>query len=293
MAGPDALAARCLAHAPAEGANPTAVAGLSVYRVDAISEPVNAVYPRSIFLVLQGRKQTRIGGDTFVYDPDHYLVTSVPLPVVSRILSASAARPFLSLAVDVELEAVRGIMATAGDTLSPPVSQPPRRGLAACPVTDGIRGIVARLVDLLERPEDVCVLGPLYRRELLYHVLKGPQGGFLRAIAMGCGQQHAIAEVLTTIHADCTRSFAVSGLAAMAGMSESVFYEAFKSVTAATPMQYIKRLRLQEAHRRISQGLDNVSGAAYEVGYNSLSQFSREFTRVFGANPSSYLPSRP
>ena len=96
--------------------------------------------------------------------------------------------------------------------------------------------------------------------------------------------------MLATIHADCTKAFAVAELASVAGMSESVFYEAFKSVTAATPMQYVKRLRLQEAHRQLTLGLNNVSGAAFGVGYNSVSQFSREFTRVFGANPSTYLP---
>lgn len=284
------LAARCLRHGPLDGANPTAVEGLAIYRRNATSDPGHAVYKRSIFLVTQGRKQARVGDDVFVYDPDNYLVTSVPLPVSSQILVASPERPFLSLAIDFDLEAVREIMTRAGDVLAPSAAEPPQRGLAACPVTDAIRGIVTRLLDLLDHPEDAAVLGPLYRRELLYHVLKGPRGGFLRAVAMGRGPQRAIAEVLTTLHADCTRSFTVSGLATLAGMSDSVFYEAFKSVTATTPMQYIKRLRLQEAHRQLTTGLENVSGAAYAVGYNSLSQFSREFTRVFGANPSAYLP---
>lgn len=284
------LARRCLAHGPLDGPNPTAVEGLSVYRRDATIEPTNAVYERSIFLVCQGRKQARVGDDRFVYDADNYLVTSVPLPVVTQILEASPERPFLSLAVHFELEVVREIMTLAGDVLAPSASEPPQRGLAACPVTDPIRAVATRLLDLLDHPEDASVLGPLYRRELLYQVLKGPRGGFLRAVAMGHGQQRAVAEVLATIHADCTQSFTVSELAGLAGMSESVFYEAFKSVTAATPVQYIKRLRLQEAHRQLTLGLNNVSGAAYGVGYNSLSQFSREFTRAFGANPSSYLP---
>ena len=281
---------RCLDHAPLDGANATRVDGLSVYRRNARSDPGNAVYRPSLFLVLQGRKQACVGDDTFVYDRDHYLVTAVPLPVMSQILVASRTRPFLSLAVDFELEAVRELMAQAGDVLTPSASEPPQRGLAACDVTPEIRDIAARLVHLLDRPEDAPVLGPLYRRELLFHVLKGPRGGFLRAAAMGRGQQQAIAEVLTTIHADYTQAFAVAELAALAGMSESVFYEAFRSVTAATPMQYIKRLRLLEAHRQLSSGLNNVSGAAVDVGYNSLSQFTREFTRVFGANPSTYLP---
>jgi AraC-like DNA-binding protein len=282
-------ATRCLAHGPLDGANPTAIRGLSIYRQNALSERANAVYERIIFLVVQGRKQARVGGDTFVYDPDNYLVVSVPLPVVSQILVASVERPFLSLAIRFDLEAVREIMVQAGEGLAPSASGPPQRGLAACPVTDPIRDTTTRLLDLLDRPEDVPVLAPLYHRELLYHVLKGPRGGFLRAVAMGHGQQHAISEVLALIHADCTQTFTVSRLAAMAGMSESVFYEAFKSVTGATPMQYVKRLRLQEAHRQLTLGLNNVSGAAYGVGYNSLSQFSREFTRVFGTNPSTYL----
>lgn len=284
------LAARCQARAPREGANPTAIEGVSIYRRSAPAGPVSAVYQRSIFLVLQGRKQALVGSDVFVYDPDRYLVTSVPLPVSSQILVASPEAPLLSVSIDFDLAAVREIMAQAGDVLAPSSSEPPQRGLASSPVTPPIRDIAGRLIDLLDRPEDIPVLSALYRRELLYHALKGPRGGFLRAVATGRGQQRAIADVLAAIHADCTQGFSIGELAAIAGMSESVFFEAFKSVTAATPLQYIKRLRLQEAHRQLSLGLNNVSGAAYGVGYNSLSQFSREFTRVFGANPSSYLP---
>ncbi len=284
------LAPHCLAHGPRDGGNPTAIPGLSIYRRNATSEPANAVYEPSIFLVAQGRKQALVGDDAFIYDPDHYLVISVPLPVVSQILAASTRRPFLSLAIDFELETVREIMAHAGDVLAPRADEPPQRGLAACPITDPIRDIAARLLGLLDHPEDAPILAPLYRRELLYHVLKGPRGGFLRAAAMGQGHQGAIAEVLSSIHADCTETFTVAELAATAGMSESVFYEAFKSVTATTPMQYIKHLRLQEAHRQLTTGQTNVSGAAFGVGYNSLSQFTREFTRVFGANPSSFVP---
>jgi AraC-like DNA-binding protein len=284
------LIAQCLRHGPLDGANPTAIEGLSIYRRNAIVHPDNAVYGRCIFLVAQGRKQARVGDDAFVYDPDHYLVTSVPLPVVSEILEASHERPFLSVAIEFELDAVREIVGLVGD--APGAADPPQRGLASCPTTPSIHDVARRLIDLLDRRADIPVLGPSYLRELLYEVIKGPRGGFLRAAAMGQGHQRAITEVLAVVHADCTRAFSVGELAALAGMSESVFYEAFKSVTAVTPLQYIKRLRLQEAHRQLTQGLTNVSGAAYVVGYSSLSQFSREFTRVFGASPSAYLPHR-
>jgi AraC-like DNA-binding protein len=282
------LAARCLAHGPRDGANPTAVDGVWVYRRSAAGAPERAVYEPSLILVLQGRKQAQVGDEVFVYDPDHYLVTSVPLPVVSQIVHASPARPFVSLAVDFELEEVRELMARVG--LGEPAAEPPQRGLASCPVTPQICDIAGRLVALLEAPADAPVLGPLLRRELLYRVLTGPRGGFLRAAAAGLGQQRAIAEVLQALHADCARPVSVPQLAAAAGMSESAFYVAFKAVTAETPLQYVKRLRLQEAHRQLSLGLSNVSGAAYGVGYHSRAQFSRDFARVFGAPPSAVVP---
>ena len=278
-----------MAHGHLDGANPTAIDGLTIYRRDDTAEPISAVYERSIILVMQGRKRARVGDDTFVYDPENYLVTSVPMPVASEILLASRRRPFLSLAIRFDLESVREIMAHAADVLAPSAIEAPQRGLVASPVTTQIRDIASRLLGLLDQPHDIPVLAPLYLRELLYRALEGPRGGFLRAVALGHGQQQAIADVLTTIHADCTQTFAVAELASFAGMSETVFYEAFKAVTASSPIQYIKRLRLQEAHRQLSLGLSNVSGAAYGVGYNSLSQFTREFTRVFGTNPSAVL----
>ncbi len=280
----------CLKRAPREGPNSTAIEGLSIYRRSATSEPVNAVYERSIFLVAQGRKQAIVGDDRFVYDPDSYLLTSAPLPVLSEILVASPERPLLALVLEFELDVVRQIMSGAGNLPVPTAVEPAQRGLTACSVTGPIRDVAGRLMCLLDEPDDVAFLAPLYRRELLYHVLKGPRGGFLRALARGHGQQCAITNVLSRIHANCTSAFTVAELASEAAMSESLFYEAFKAVTATTPLQYIKHLRLHEAHRQLTLGLNNVSGAAYGVGYNSLSQFSREFTRVFGTNPSALLP---
>ena len=168
------FASRCLAHGPEDGVNPTAIPELSIYRRNAISAPASAVYQPSIFLVAQGKKQALVGEDAFVYDPDHYLVTSVPLPVVSQILAASSRRPFLSLAIAFDIEAVRELMSRAGDALAPSATEPPQRGLASCPVTAPIHDIATRLLDLLDQPEDIPVLAPLYLRELLYQVLKGP-----------------------------------------------------------------------------------------------------------------------
>ena len=283
------LVARCLDHGPREGPNPTAIGGLEIFRCDAPTPPAEAVYQPSVFLVAQGRKETTVGNDLFTYDPSRYLVTSVPLPVRSEIVRASREAPFLSVAIRVELEVVRELVGQAGDSSDRAFDEPLERGLASCPVTEEIRDVSIRLVRLLDAAEDIPVLGPLYLRELLHHVLRGPRGNFLRAVAMGRGRQGAIADILAAVHADCARTFTVPDLAASAAMSESVFYEAFRDVTGASPIQYIKNLRLQEARRRLTLGVANVSGAARDVGYRSLSQFSRDFKRLFGVRPSSVL----
>jgi AraC-like DNA-binding protein len=153
-------------------------------------------------------------------------------------------------------------------------------------LTPDLRAVAHRIVRLLDEPDDIPVLAPLLQRELLYHVLRGPQGAFVRALAVGSARHRSIDGVLRALHADCSQPVAVAELARRAGMSETTFYEAFRTVTGASPLQYVKRLRLLEAHRRLAHGLENVSGAAASVGYTSLSQFSREFTRMFGESPS-------
>lgn len=273
-------------HAPEEGHHHTALDGLILFRRDSAFVVGNIIYTPSICVVLQGRKVAKVGGESLFYDADNYLVTSVPLPVVAEILGAGPEAPFLSLVFELDLATVRRVLYEGRgvfEAYPPPEVQ---RGLAVSAVTSGLRGATQRLLGLLDRPEDVPVLAPLVIQEIIYEVLKGPQGGFLRALAQGHGQERVISDVLTSIHADPTQAFHIPSMAAEVGMSESVFYEAFKTVTSASPLQYIKRLRLMEAYRRLTSGWGNVSEAAYEVGYNSPSQFSREFKRLFGVPPS-------
>lgn len=283
---PATLAARCRRHAPALGLNPTAIEGVGIYRVDLPQPPTNAMYGRGIFVVASGRKRTVAGGEAFEYDPDNYLVTSVPLPVVSEILEASPARPFLALTLALDVDEARELILTTAGRHDAPPPGPPERGLAAAALPQRMRNAAVRLAALLDEPADIPALAPLIRREILYYVLQGPQGAFVRALALGAARHRSMDEVLRDIHLDCARPVVVPDLARRAGMSETTFFEAFRTVTGATPLQYVKRLRLLEAHRRIAHGLDSVSGAAASVGYHSPSQFSREFTRLFGVNPS-------
>jgi AraC-like DNA-binding protein len=280
------LAARCRRHAPDPGLNRTAIDGVGIYRVDHPQPPTNAVYGRGIFLVASGRKRTVAGADAFEYDPDHYLVTSVPLPVVSEVLEACPERPFLALTLALDVDEARELLLTSPALQGSPPPGPPERGLAAAPLPARMRDAALRLATLLDEPADIPALAPLIRREILYYVLQGPQGAFVRALALGAARHRSMDDVLRAIHLDCARPVAVPDLARRAGMSETTFFEAFRTVTGATPLQYVKRLRLLEAHRRIAHGLDSVSGAAASVGYQSHSQFSREFTRMFGVNPS-------
>jgi AraC-like DNA-binding protein len=283
------LAELCSRWAPNDGANPTALPGVAVYRRDFGTGPEHGIYTRRLFIVAQGRKSAMVGDDIFVYDPENYLVISVPLPVVSEIMDASSEVPFLSVAIEFSIESVRDVLLRGAkllQSLEPPKLQ---RGLAVSNVEPRMKLATLRLLSLLDAPEDIEVLAEPCIQEILYYVLKGPQGGFLRAMAMGDGHQRLIADVLMQIHDDCTQDFNVPELAAQARMSETVFYEAFRSVTASTPIQYIKRLRLLQAHRQLVMDGMNVSEAAFSVGYNSTSQFSREFKRVFGASPSHYV----
>lgn len=285
--------ASCRRHAPEPGLNPTAIDGVAIFRVDHPQPPTNAVYGRGIFLVASGRKRTTVGHASFEYDPDHYLVTSVPLPVVSEIREASPGHPFLALTVALDVDEARELLLTAPALREGAPAGPPERGLAAAVVPPRLRDAALRLTALLDEPLDIPALAPLVRREVLYHVLRGPQGAFVRSLALGAPRHRSIDQALRAIHQDYARPVGVPDLARRAGMSETTFFEVFRTVTGATPLQYVKRLRLLEAHRRIAHGLDTVSGAAVSVGYASHSQFSREFTRMFGVNPSQITAASP
>jgi AraC-like DNA-binding protein len=235
-----------------------------------------------IAFVGQGRKRGYLGDEVYVYDPFNYLVLSVPLPVECE-WEASPEEPLLVVAVNVE-PTMLGEMLLEMDEPLPPVGPTPR-GISTNAMSEELSGAVIRLLECLKCPLDSRMLGRQIVREIVYRVLRGEQGGSLRALASREEHFTRIARVLKDIHTECAKPFTVEGLAKRAGMSVAAFHHNFKLVAASSPLQYLKRVRLDRARRLMALDGYNASTAARAVGYESPSQFSREFKRLFGVTP--------
>ena len=265
-----------------EGMQRTLIEGVEVFRASESVPRAPIVYQPRILIVGQGRKRAYLGGETYVYDPCNYLVLSVPLPAECDT-QASPGEPLLLLAIHVEPTMV-GEMTLELDEHSPPVTPTPR-GIASTPMNEAMAGAVVRLLECLKTPTDSRILGRQTVREVVYRVLQGEQGGALRALASRDDHFARIARVLRQVHADYARPFRVEELARKAGMSVAAFHHDFKVVTTCSPLQYLKRIRLDHAKRLMAHEGYNAGAAARAVGYESPSQFSREFKRLYGMTP--------
>ena len=266
-----------------DGTHPTALPGLTLYRASAPTEPVAGVCEPSLCLIAQGGKQVTLGGEVFAYGPTQFLLASVDLPVAARVVRASASSPYLAVRVPID-PAVVGELVADRPTLAAGGASP-ARGLAVSPVGLPLLDAVGRLVDLLDAPADLPVLAPLVLREIVYRLLAGPQGPRLRQMAEGDGQARRVARAIRWLRAHFAEPLRIGTLAREARMSPSALFEHFKAVTALSPLQYQKRLRLQEARRLLLAGGTDAAGVGFRVGYESPSQFSREYRRQFGAPP--------
>jgi AraC-like DNA-binding protein len=269
-------------HTPPDGICDTAVPGLLLARQPAPTDPITLVVDPSLCIVAQGAKEVFLAGETYRYDPAHSLLVSVDLPISARVVEATPARPCLAVRVSLDLSVVGDLLADCPDT---PPPGPPARGLDVRPVETQLLDAVGRLVALLDKPRDIAALSPLVLREVTYRVLTGPQGAQLRQIAATGAAAQRIARVIRWLKDHFADPLRVESLARQARMSLSGFHQHFKAVTGFSPLQYQKRLRLQEARRlMLGEGLD-AAEAAFRVGYESPSQFSREYRRMFGAPP--------
>jgi len=261
----------------------TAIAELSLYRRTEPTEPIAGMYQPSICMIAQGAKRVLLGDDTYVYDAQHYLITSVHLPTVVQISEASMEKPYLGLRLTFNLGEIAQLMADS--QLPPPRSQQSSRGMATGEVTLPLLGAFQRLIDLLEVTEDIPILAPVIQREIIYRLLVGEQGARLRQIAAAGSQSNQIARAIDWLKGNFAQPLRIDDLATQVNMSPSTFHHHFRSLTAMSPLQYQKTLRLNEARRlMISERLDAAT-AAFHVGYESPSQFSREYNRMFGAPP--------
>ncbi len=268
-------------HAP-EGRSETPVPRLALSRCSAQTLPNRMMYEPFVCFVAQGGKEVLLGEKLFRYRAGNYLVVTLDLPVSSTIVEADPRKPLLSASVSLDPTLIADIlMAVPGDT----VDKVPAAGLAVSNMTGDLLGAITRLVALLDTPQDIAMLAPLVERELLYRVIRSDQGGMLRQIALADSRLSQIGRVIAWIRSNYAETLRVETLAERAGMSTSSFHRHFKSATAMSPLQYQKQIRLQEARRLLLSHAGDATRVGFAVGYESPSQFSREYARLFGTPP--------
>ncbi|APG27621.1 AraC family transcriptional regulator [Syntrophotalea acetylenivorans] len=261
----------------------TAIPALSLFRRTEPTEPVTGMYQPSICLIGQGAKRVQLGDDTYIYDPQHYLITSVHLPTVVQITEASPEKPYLGLRLTFDLHEIAQLMADS--QLPPPRTQQSGRGMAIGETTLPLVNAFVRLIDLLDAEEDIPILAPVIQREIIYRLLVGDQGARLRQIAAAGSQSRQIAEAIDWLKGNYTQPLRIDELSTQVNMSISTFHHHFRALTAMSPLQYQKTLRLNEARRLMLMERLDAASAGFQVGYESPSQFSREYSRLFGAPP--------
>jgi AraC-like DNA-binding protein len=234
-------------------------------------------------VIAQGSKEVFLGDERFQYDPMHYLLATAELPIVSHVLEASQERPYLSLSVKLDPTLVGSVMVEAGHV--PPRSHADLRAINVSPLDANLLDAAVRLVRLLDTPTEAPFFAPLITREIVYRLLMGEQGDRLRHIALQGGHAHRIARAIERLRIEFDQQLGIDDIAQELGMSVSSFHHHFKAVTAMSPLQFQKQIRLQEA-RRLMLGEDlDAASAGYRVGYNDASHFNREYKRLFGLPP--------
>jgi AraC-like DNA-binding protein len=261
----------------------TDIPGLLLSRRTAPTAPASATYEPSLAVVAQGRKRADLAGNTFIFDESRYLLTSLDLPVICNVIEASAEVPYLCFVLKLDLPVVRELLSREEIPALETTSDSP--AMATGETTAELLDACCRLVDLLNRPQDIPFLSGLIQREIIYRILQGPEGARLRAIATLGDQSHRTAKAIAWVRANYAKPLPVEDLAKIAGMGVSTLHHHFRALTAMSPLQYQKQLRLHAARERmLMDGLDAAS-AAFEVGYESASQFNREYSRFFGQPP--------
>jgi AraC-like DNA-binding protein len=237
------------------------------------------LYEPMLCLVLQGAKELMIGERKLRYDPASYFIASMELPMSGQIVQASAEEPYIAVSLVLDWQVLAALLPDL-----PATADVQAASFGVSPLTAQLLDPFHRLLGLLDSPRDIPVLAPLFEREILYRLLQGPQGGVLRQIALASGRLSEIRQAITWIRMHYDRPLRIDALAGLAGMSTASFHRHFKDATAMSPLQFQKNLRLQHARRLLVANHD-AARAAFAVGYESASQFSREYARLFGAPP--------
>jgi AraC-like DNA-binding protein len=269
--------------AGAEGMHPTAIGGLYCIQLSEPHVQLPTVYQPSICVIVQGAKQVLLEDEIYTYAPPQFLAVSVDLPLVGKVIDASADKPYLCLAIDIDARTMADLIAQSGDASWSRGET--ARGLFVGDMDTDLQQCALRLARLLETPRDIPVLAPLVLREFHYRLLNSSYGPAIAQMAIAGSNTHKIGQIIRRIKTKIAEPIRVDELASLANMSASSFHQHFKAVTAMSPVQYQKRLRLTEARQILLAEKADAQSAAYRVGYQSVSQFSREYARMFGAPP--------
>lgn len=272
-----------VAHHATMPRTPTAIPGLMLFRSSSCSVPANTIYRSRLYLIVQGSKEVVLGRQVFLYDDSHYLITTVDLPVRSAVMQASPDRPYLALSLDFHRPYIADLLLDFPHARAP--RSKPKAGLAVAQVDETLLAAVLRLATLLETPDDIPVLAPLLQQEIYYRLLKGPLGGTLQQIAIADSYVSQISRVMAWIRQHHATAFEIADLARIAGMSAASLFRHFKAVALMSPIQYRTQVRLQEARRRLLAEDEDAAAVGFAVGYESPSQFSRDYRRMFGVPP--------
>ncbi len=274
-----------LRHASA-GLNPTPIPRLEISLGQATTGRAPCLYRSMICFILQGSKQVALNDELLSYDPEHYLVSALDLPLVGQILDAGRGKPYV--AVSLVLDPV--LLADVALSM-PPVrdADPQGIGLAINPMTPPVRDTLLRLLSMLDTPDDIPALAPLAERELLYRLLQGPQGRLLRQVAQPEGALSRVRRAIEWIRDNQNLRLRIEALCDASGMSRASLHRHFLAMTGLTPLQYHKQLRLQGARQLLLAGDHSASDVAFVVGYESASQFGREYLRQFGVPPARHV----
>ncbi|WMN89989.1 AraC family transcriptional regulator [Vibrio parahaemolyticus] len=262
----------------------TEIPGLRLSRWTTPTPPTSYTHNPSICLIAQGKKRVFLGEDNFTYDANHFLISSVDLPITANILEASEDAPYLGLIMELDLQEISQLIVDS--EFSCKTSKEAQKGIAVGELSGALRDAFIRLVTLLDEPDNIKILAPVIKREIFYRLLMTEQGARLNQIVTTGSHSHQIAKAIDWLKNNFVKPLSVSDLAAYSGMSKSAFYTHFRSMTSMTPLQFQKKLRLSEARRlMLTENLDAMA-TTFKVGYESPSQFSREYSRLFGAPPS-------
>ncbi|EKA6054146.1 AraC family transcriptional regulator [Vibrio parahaemolyticus] len=267
----------------------TPISGLRFSRWTTPTPPTSYTHNPSICLIAQGRKRVLLGEESFIYDANHFLISSVDLPIIANIIEASEEQPYLGLIMELDLTEISQLIVDS--ELAFTQSKEAQKGIAVGELSESLLDAFVRLAELLDEGQNIKILAPIIKRETFYRLLMSEQGTRLHQIVTAGSHSHQIAKAIDWLKNNFVKPLSVGDLASYTGMSKSSFYTHFRSMTSMTPLQFQKKLRLSEARRlMLTENLDAMA-ATFKVGYESPSQFSREYSRLFGAPPSKDIKS--